>query len=88
MATLGGNVDLRAQVRDTTGVTFSWNTSAHLNAYTITIERDSQLRPDVHLERRQFRRRGEFRSTLTVTNWPAASRRARPTTSSSPTGTS
>jgi len=31
-----GNVDLRAQVKNTTGVTFSWNTSGLTNAYNIS----------------------------------------------------
>ena len=36
LATLDGNVDLRAQVKNTTGVTFSWNTSGLTNASSIT----------------------------------------------------
>ena len=35
LATLDGNVDLRAQVKNTTGVTFSWNTSGLTNATNI-----------------------------------------------------
>ena len=35
LATLDGNVDLRAQVKNTTGVTFSWNTSGLTNATSI-----------------------------------------------------
>jgi RHS repeat-associated protein len=35
-ATLGGSVDLRAQVRDTTGVTFSWDTTHLTEATGIT----------------------------------------------------
>ena len=36
LATLDGNVDLRAQVKNTTGVTFSWNTTNLTNATDIT----------------------------------------------------
>ncbi len=35
LATLDGNVDLRAQVKNTTGVTFSWNTTGLTNATNI-----------------------------------------------------
>jgi hypothetical protein len=35
LATLDGNVDLRAQVKNTTGVSFSWNTSGLTNATNI-----------------------------------------------------
>jgi len=37
LATLDGNVDLRAQVTGTTGVTFSWNTSGLTHAQSTTI---------------------------------------------------
>ena len=35
LATLDGNVDLRAQVKNTTGVSFSWNTTGLTNATNI-----------------------------------------------------
>jgi RHS repeat-associated protein len=65
-ATLGGSVDLRAQVRDTTGVTFSWDTS-HLS-YANSITGTSTYNLKFNWNSNNFGSSGVVYTTLTVTN--------------------
>ena len=65
-ATLGGSVDLRRQVRDTTGVTFSWDTS-HLS-YTNTITGTATYDLKFNWNGNNFGGGGVVWTTLTVTN--------------------
>jgi RHS repeat-associated protein len=65
-ATLGGSVDLRAQVRDTTGVTFSWDTS-HLS-YANSIAGTNTYNLKFNWNSNNFGGSGVVYTTLTVTN--------------------
>jgi hypothetical protein len=64
--TLGGSVDLRAQARDTTGVTFSWDTS-HLS-FTNGVTGTATYNLKFNWNANNFGSGGVVYTTLTVTN--------------------
>ena len=68
LATLDGNVDLRAQTSGTTGVTYSWNTSNLDRRHQH--QRRQHLRPDLHLADKQF---GVYVDSVTLTATNASS---------------